>query len=400
MTAVTAVLLWLALASSPQQDARAEAERLANAGAHAAALERFQEIAAANPDDIQARLWIGRLHLVMRQPVRAAAVFESILATSPQELDALTGLAVALMDAGRWSEAADALNRAEALAADRIDVLSAQGRFHAAEGRTTLALAYYGRALAADPGNASIRAAVDDVRAVHGHRVTIGYDMQAFDPSAAEMHAGTLEVNVRVTDRVRLFGRGQAQSFEGETEGRGGAGFEWLMRPRVRIRAGGLFGSDTFWLPGVDGFADLAYVSGRATWTLSARYVDFSGGDLWIGGPGLAMSLTPRLTLHLQYLRGRTGIDAGDSTTTDGGTIGLAARVTPRFRTSVAYHRGFDRLDWFTRDRFGASEANTGTVGAELDLTRLASFAASYAYQDRGNTRRVHRASGQLTVRF
>ena len=99
-------------------------------------------------------MWIGRLHLSMGHPARAAAVFESIVATQPQNVDALVGLGLSLAESGRAHEASDALSRAEALGGDRIDVLEAQGRFHARQGRSDLALAYYDRALAAEPGTA------------------------------------------------------------------------------------------------------------------------------------------------------------------------------------------------------------------------------------------------------
>ncbi len=203
------LLLTLSVNTAQEPDARAQAERIARAGDHADALKRFQAIAAANPDDVAARLWIGRLHLLMGHPHRAAAVFDSIVATSGQNIDALIGLGLSLTEAGDLEAAGDALNRAEALAADRVDVLAAQGRLHAADRRDTLALAYYGRALAAEPMNAGIRAEADALRAARAHRIDIGYDFQAFDPSAGVLHAGHLEANFRVSDSVRMFGRGQ-----------------------------------------------------------------------------------------------------------------------------------------------------------------------------------------------
>jgi tetratricopeptide (TPR) repeat protein len=156
MTAIVALVLTLGVSVVQATDPRTEAERLAAKGAYEEALTRFQAIAAANPDDIQARLWIGRLHLRMKQPRRAAAVFESIVATDERNVEALSGLGVALVDAGQWTEAADILDRAEAIAPDRLDVLAAQGRRHAASGRATHAHAYKRKALAGDPTNTEI----------------------------------------------------------------------------------------------------------------------------------------------------------------------------------------------------------------------------------------------------
>lgn len=117
----------MSMAAGQAPDARQEAERLAASGAHEEALERFQAIAAANPDDIGARIWIGRLHMRMGHARRAAAVYESIVAVDPKNVEALAGLGAALVEAGDLDAAAGVLTRAEALAPERIDVLAAQG---------------------------------------------------------------------------------------------------------------------------------------------------------------------------------------------------------------------------------------------------------------------------------
>ena len=183
---LTALCLTIALGASaqtPVSERRAEAERLANSGAYAAALQAFQAIAAANPDDIEARLWIGRMHAKLGQHEHAADVYRSILAAQPQNLDALVGLGNSLVALGRLKEAGDALSRAEAMAADRPAVLDAQGRLHQAANRTSLALAYYLRAVALDPSNADARQAADALRALRAHRLEIDYDFQRLTES-------------------------------------------------------------------------------------------------------------------------------------------------------------------------------------------------------------------------
>lgn len=425
MMLIAVLLLTLSVNPAQEPDARAQAERLARTGAHTEALQRFQALAAANPDDTASRLWIGRLHLLMGHPHRAAAVFESLVATDSQNVEALTGLGRSLTETGELKAAADALNRAEALAADRVDVLAAQGRLHAADGRDTLALAYYGRALAAEPGNAAIRAEADALRATRAHRLELGYDFQAFDPSAGTLHAGRIEVNARVSDAVRLFARGQVLRHDADaplepalyaelvalgvdpaignssrTESRGGAGIEWTVHPAVRLRGGAQFGDDTLWLPEVDVFADAMFGSGRTRWTFRTHYFEFGETDLWIGGPGIAIDLTPRATLIGEYLRGRTGIAGGGSETTDSATLGLHGRITTSTTAFFEYHRGLDRLDLFTADMLAAAEANTLSFGGALDFTPFVGLAARYDFQDRTSRVQVHRGSAVLTFRF
>ena len=110
MILISAVVLGVTLLVPPQaSDQRAEAERMANSGNYAAALKQFQTIAAANPDDIEARLWIARLHARLGHPEHAVDVYRSILAVQPQHVDALIGLGQSLTTLGRLREASDAL---------------------------------------------------------------------------------------------------------------------------------------------------------------------------------------------------------------------------------------------------------------------------------------------------
>ena len=94
-------------AAAPQAAAepRAQAEQLARSGAYRAALERFQALAAANPDDLDARLWIARLHGWMGDDQRAVDVYQSILATNPGHVEALVGAGDALIRLDRRKEA-------------------------------------------------------------------------------------------------------------------------------------------------------------------------------------------------------------------------------------------------------------------------------------------------------
>lgn len=381
-------------------EARAEAERLARTGAYAEALQRFQAITAANPNDIDARLWIGRLHLRMGQPARAVGVFESIAATQPQNVDAFVGLGQALMDVGRWEAAGEALNRAETLAPDRPDVLAAQGRYHGANNRPTLGLAYYERAILAAPADADIRAGADRLRASRAHRAEFWYDFQGYDPSAGEMHSGTVEVNARINDALRIFGRGQGQDFDGTREGRGGGGIEWFAHRSVRVRAGALAG-DTTWLPQTDVFGDVQFTTRRVRWLFTGRFFDFDGTDLVIAGPGISIDLTSRVALTAHYLISNASDEFGDSSNSAGnGSVGIDAAVTDRFTVSASYRRGIEGLDWLTADRVSGTDANTYVFDASIALTPFVGIGGSYAYQERTADLTAHRARAGLIVKF
>jgi tetratricopeptide (TPR) repeat protein len=400
MSLISAAILGVTLLAAPQApDPRAEAERMANSGAYAAALKQFQALAAANPDDVEARVWIARLHARMGHPEHAADVYRSILAVQPQHVDALIGLGNALLALGRLNEAADPLKRAEALAADRPAVLTAQGRLHQAANRTTLALAYYLRAIALDPANADARAAADALQASRAHRVELDYDFQHVNSQVEDAHVGTIEVNARVNDSVRIFAGGQAQSAFGFDEQRAGGGVEWSITRHAWLRAGALFGIDTAYLPESDGFVEASIAQGRARWTVEIRNADFDGADLWLGGPGLTVALPGGVEASARYYRGRVTAIGFDDSTTETVALGVEGPLGERLRLGAGFTHGIDRLDWLTIDRI-TFEADTVSLKASYSFTPFATFEAAYAYQSRPGDLQAHRARAGFIFRF
>jgi YaiO family outer membrane protein len=400
MTLISAAILGVALLAFPQAaDQRAEAERLARSGGYEAALKQFQALAAANPDDIDARVWIARLHALMGRPEHAEAVYRSILAVQPQHVDALIGLGNALVTLGQLDDAADALNRAEALAADRPALLTAQGRLHQAGNHTTLALAYFMRALALEPTNAEARAAADALRAARAHRVELDYTFQHLNADMDDAHVGSFEVNARVSDPVRIFGRGQVQRAFGFDEQRAGGGLEWSITRHAGLRAGVLVGADTAYLPETDAFVEASVRQGRATWSFQLRKADFEGADFWLGGPGLAVTVLPRVEASIQYYRGRVDAEGFGESTTDSVVLGLAGSASDRLRLGATFTHGIDRLDWLTLDRI-TTEADTVSVTGGYDFTAFVTFRGGYDFQSRPDGVQAHRANAGFVFRF
>ena len=401
MILIPAAILGMTLLTAPQgADQRAEAERMAKSGNYAAALKQFQALAAANPDDIDARLWIARLHAQMGHPEHAVDVYRSILAVQPQHLDALIGVGQSLVKLGRLHEAADVLNRAEALAADRPAVLAAQGQLHQAENRTTLALAYYERALSLDPGNAEIGALADVLRAERGHRLELDYDFQHLNTDVEDSHAGTFEINARANDLLRVFGRGQIDRLFGVNDERAGGGIEWSMTRLATLRIGALFGFDPVYLPKSDVFVEAALQQGRARWGVLVQRAVFEGSDLWIGGPELTVKLTDGVDASIDYFHGQAAVDG---MTNDFGTDTVAIRisgpVSHSVRLGAGFTHGIDRLDWLTSDRI-TFEADTFSLRAACSFTPFVTLEVGYDYQSRPEDVQVHRARAALTYRF
>jgi YaiO family outer membrane protein len=401
MTFISAAILGVALLAPAQApDQRAEAERLARSGAHAQALKQFQALASANPDDVEARLWIARLHMWMGHPERAADVYESIVATQPQNVEALIGLGESLTMGGRFREAGDALSRAEALASDRTAILVAQGRLHRDTGHSTLALAYYQRALALEPGNVDARMAYDALRAERAHRIEATYDFEHFNTQEPDTHAGTVEVNGRVNDAFRLFGAGQHVRKFARDEDRGGGGFEWFAHGNVRVRGSALFGSGTLVLPDADTSLEAEHRSGAVSWLGAVRYLHFSTSSTVIWSPGAAFSVSDHLAVTLRYYRSHSEFDSAVSNGNNGVRLGVTARPSRRLWVDAGYAHGFEGLTFITFERELQFSAENVSAGFRFDATPFTSIGAGYTHQWRAGDTRVATAMVNLVQRF
>jgi len=386
--------------AQPAGDARAQAEQLAKSGSYRAALERFQAIAAANPDDIEARLWVARLYRSLGDRSRSAAVYESIVASNPQQLDALLGLGDTQIAMGRLTDASDTLARAEALAAESAAVLAAQGRVHAALGHSDLALAYYNRSLTINSGDAAVRQQFLELRANRGHRLELGYVLEHFNSDIPDPQAGTGTLNARLSDSVRLSGTVQHQRKFSESETRGGGGIEWALRHNLRLEGGLLGGNDLEVFPRFDGYGSLAYTMGRATWSFNLRVADFASADVTVGGGGFRFALPQRSSVWVNYYRFDTDYEFAPSDIVHSWAIGGQGRPHPQWILGGEYTRGPDQLDMLTADRIGAFETNTYSTFSELFFSPMTSLVGRYDYQDRPADVRVHRLTVRLVQRF
>jgi YaiO family outer membrane protein len=389
-------------APNPQGgEARAQAEQLARSGSYRAALERFQAIAAQNPDDIEARIWIARLYRSLGDNGRAVDVYQSILATKADHPEALLGLGDTLIATGRLREAAETLKRAESLAPENAAVLASQGRLHAAAGRTELSLAYYGRSLALQPGADSVRREYDEVRARRAHRVEVGYQFEHFNTDIPNPQAVFGTVNGRLSESLRVSGTVQYQRRFSRNEARGGAGVEWMVNRNLRVNGGALFSGDAQILPDVDGYGGIAYTAGRATWSFDLRVAQFDGADVNVGTGGLRLALPRNAAAWIRYSRFDTDYELQTSDDiVHAWVLGASGRVNREWTLGAEYTRGPDQLEMLTVDRIGPFEANTMSGFAEFFINPLTSFAARYDYQARPDEVRVHRAGVRLIHRF
>ena len=92
------LLTTLLAAADPQADQAPtpQPEDLAQAGNYKAALEGFRRRVAADPGDLDARVWIAWLHERMGRPDLAEPVYRSVVLEAPGHVDAAIRLATLL----------------------------------------------------------------------------------------------------------------------------------------------------------------------------------------------------------------------------------------------------------------------------------------------------------------
>jgi YaiO family outer membrane protein len=386
-----------AAAPPPTMD---QAVQLANEGRDAEALRAFQQIAADNPDDLKARLWIAQLHERDGDLDLAEPVYRSILLEDPQNLEAMLGVVTALLARDEYKETLEILEVAEKMAPQDDRVLSSLGRANRLAGHHADSISYFERAVSASPTEQH-RLLLENARRSYMSRVeTRGFN-ETFNGSTPDSRSGTVAVNLRANDTLRVIGRGEIQRKFGSREERGGAGFEWRWTPAVTLRAHALLGPGNLVLPEGDYLGEAEVTRGIATWTASVRYFDFTGARSTVVSPAVEWPASNRLSLGLRYAFSWTSTSASST-----GVIGHTLHVNSAYRLSQrvsllgAYAGGVDDFESFTIDRIGDFRANAVSGGLRIELATLTTIAGTSEYQWRPNDVTMGRVIISLAQRF
>lgn len=377
-----------------------QAVQLAHAGRDADALATFQRLASRNPNDHQARLWIAQLHERMGNFQQAEAVYRSVLLEDSSNVAAMFGVGSVLIAQGEPDDAIELLDRAEQLDARNDAVLAALGRAHQDAGRSGIAIRYLELAVALAPTEQH-RLSLEGARLSFEHRLHLRGFNEQFSGSTPDSHHGDLEINVRLSDTVRVIGRGQVQRKFGIREQRGGGGVEWRWRPLTTLRGQAIVGPDNRVISEGDYLGEIEHVYRRSRWSGTFRYFDFTGATVWVVSPGVAWSASDRVSLALRYALSRTDT----STSLSGETghslqAGAACQLRRRVWVTGGYAAGVEDFEHFSIDRIGNFRANTGSGGFRYDLPTLTSVAAVYEHQWRKGDVNMGRFTLSLTQRF
>jgi YaiO family outer membrane protein len=393
-------LLLTAMMSVQAPDPHVEAERLARDGAYVEALDRFQELAVADPGDLEARIWIARLQVMLGRVGLGEDVYRSILIEAPDRLDALVGLGATLTTQGRFAEARRILTRAEQQAPDDLEVLAAQGRLNLMDDRYRLAAGYYGRATLIAPEQADLRLSFEEAHRRYDHRIEVAYFNEAFNTTTPDSRSGDVTINLRVNEQFRVYGRGQQERKFATTDARGGGGLDWRTGRRWLsvVQAHALAGPGNDILPRADtGFA-VGWTGLKATGTIRARYFNFLNSELWAVGPALSIHAHDDLVVSASYTRTLTEFTGlADQIGHHAGDVRFDVRVHPRLWLGAGYARGIESFDRLTVDRLNGLSAHTYSGAARLDFRSFTSLAVTYEHQDVDDS---DLAMNRVTARF
>lgn len=363
------------------------------------ALAAFQAIVAAAPGDHDARVWIARLHGWLGETQAAEGVYRAVLAENPAHVDAMAGLGGILANAGRLDEAARVFADAEALAPASPDVLAGSARVAYFSGDTTRAVQYIERAVAIAPTPDAQRLREQILR-THAHRIEIIGFGEHFTADIPRGLNGEAAINLRVTDRLRVSARGQAQDKFSISESRAGGGVEWRLTRGLRVAASVLAGADTVVLPRLDANLELGVARGQADWSASYRRIEFETADVWVVSPVAAISLNDRVMLSGRYALARTSFAAAPAQTTHSGGGGISVLTGTRVWLSAGYNRGIEKFETLSPDRIGEFRADTVSGGARVELPGLTTVAAVYERQWRSRVTNMGRVTLVLAQRF
>lgn len=151
-------------AEAPGALPAALAEQWLRTGAEARAAEMFRAALAADPNQLRARLVLGRFALDDARPQEAVRLLEPALAQAPEEVPILRALGDAHRESGNPSRAAALYERSLALQTPDATLLNALGWSLAAGGQSAKAIGYLERSLALDPAQPEIRRLLASLR--------------------------------------------------------------------------------------------------------------------------------------------------------------------------------------------------------------------------------------------
>ena len=371
---------------------RTRAEELARAGQAVDALELFTRIAANNPADIEARLWVARLQLRLGRTSEAEAGFRSVLHEHPADVDARIGLAAVLTRTGAWQQALTLLHETEPRAGPNADLFAALARAYRRAGDHRRALEYFERARALSPRDPDVALGFESVARTYGHWIAFEGLRQSGAGSA--IGSGTLMFHIRVAPRVHLDASARTQQGPDYSDATAGGGVLWRATNTTTAALRVVGGSANTALPNLDIGGELVRYAGLFEIGAGVRRLNFSGSTLTAVSPMFAWD-RDRWRMEARYTYSRSAFDATGESQDDQSVMLRGTRQQwRRVALQGTYAYGIESFEDLTADRIGALGTTTLAAGIRIDLKSRTRVGTVWEHLWRSN----HTAIDRFTV--
>jgi hypothetical protein len=395
---ITSFVLDAGPQSTPSDRARAEA--LARSGQSIEALGLFEDIAARNPADIEARLWAARLKLRVGRTSEAESDFRSVLGEHPNDIDARIGLGATLARKGQWAGAQLVLEGVEREAGENADLLAALGRAYRHGSDDRRALEYFTRAKALAPKDPDVVDGYEAAVRSYGHQLQFeGFGEQA--AGATNTGSGELRVLVRARPRLHVDGSARVQSRAGTSDVLGGGGVLWRTSRTTNVSIRALGGAGNTLLPTSDLSADVVHYSGPFESGGTVRRLTFAGDRVVAASPLFAWDPGRRWRLDTRYTLSNVSFAAtGESSADHSVLVRETFRAWRRGAIQASYAYGIESFQDLTADRLRTLDATTLAAGLRISVPSATLLNTTWEHQWRSNDTTVDRLTVSVTRFF
>jgi tetratricopeptide (TPR) repeat protein len=395
------VLLGLLLAQPQERAAqlavpeRQQAEDLARAGRNAEALALFARLVEINPDDGEARFWVGMLNLRLGRPAEAESAFRAVLERHPDDIDAQIGLGMSVNRQGSWREALTILKQVEPRAGDNADLLAAIGRAYRRGGDFERAYDYFRRARTLAPDNWDTTLGYETAARAYSHWVGFeGYGQ--WGAPGLDVGAERIAGDVRVAPQLHLQAGLRLQQGEDYSDVLGGGGVVWRFARATNLTVQALGGSHNTTLPNRDISAEVVHYVGPIEAGGGVRQLAFADADVTAVSSVFAWE-TERWRFDTRYTYSRSSFHATDTSSGDHSVLVRAtARMWRRTALQAAYAYGIESFEDLTADRLGSLGSSTVAAGLRFNARSLTRVTTIWEHQWRSNDTELDRITVSL----
>jgi YaiO family outer membrane protein len=385
------ILVVLALAPTPRlwaqgdrlQELRSQATAEAYAGRHAHSEQLWRELLAAQPQDLEARIWLARLAAWQKRYQESIQAYRNILHDHPEATEGILGLATVYFWEGRYEDSLEVLEKAETLAPQDMDVQLLMARSYLGQWKKKQAEEHLSRVLAARKHDQEALDVKRQLAALTLNQISFGYSLETFS-FAPDAHWGSIEFSHNQPHNLFLGNLDVVNKFDEQLVRAGGSVLHRLGQRR-NLRVAALFAPQGDVLANQD--YDLAYgqnLGESFALNVGYRYLNFRAANLHVFHPAVEFYPYRRLGMAATYLltKNRFPAPLPDSLTH---SYYLRAQVQPtaKLLLSAGFARGIENFSTLTRDRLDQFLANTYSLGLRCELSPRYGFSLGFARQIR-----------------